>query len=363
MRNIIKLMIVLLFSVYVNNSYSQCQTDDANPILTGAGFNVQCIDLDGTAIFTVGWALGAGDFVCTVPPGSWRIQVSFPASKYWVSDGPQDIIEEAGFDWVYSVSNNTWTGTNNRQMYFGEGGNAMLRARGEISTNCAPIIIPVNIQIVGLPFGGCPQAFNNDIADDVLTPGKGVSEFPLPITLTRFEGRASCNLVNIEFDIENEMNNNYIEVQRSKDGRSYVPVTRIPGKARAGLSKHYCEDPGVNEGETYYYRLLQVDFDGKETLYDPIAVRTPVCNGERSLDVYPNPVAGQRLNLTVSGFGPEAIGDYTITNAIGETVRVLKGVNVQSITDLDVTELHSGVYTLRLESAGSTLVQKFIRIL
>ncbi|MCZ2100441.1 MAG: T9SS type A sorting domain-containing protein [Chitinophagales bacterium] len=362
MKNIIKLMIVLLFSVYVNHSYSQCQTDDCDPALTGAGFNVQCIDLDGTAIFTVSWFMGSGDWNCTVPPGSWKIQVSFPASKYWVSDGPQDIVEAAGFDWVYTAHNNTWNGTNNRQMYFGESGNAMLRARGEISTNCAPINIPVNIQILSQAFGGCPQAFSNDISDDVLTPGKGVSETPMPIILSRFVAKPTCTFVGLEFDLESELNNDFMEIQRSADARSFTTINRIPGKVQAELTKHYFKDFDVNEGSTYYYRLRQVDLDGRENIFGPIVAHMPVCNGVRSMAVYPNPVM-DRLNLDIQGFDVTDQGDITILNSIGEVVETFKGITVKEFKDIDVSRYQSGVYSVQLESVGSVFVQKFVKII
>ena len=361
MKILINLFIIVALISFTHPAYSQCQDDDCEPQLTGAGIDVACFDYDSTATFIVGWAMGAGDFNCSAPDSSFIIQVSFPASGLWISDDPaNDVLQPSMFDWTYSVANNTWTGINNQTVHWGDGGEAKIRAKGVIPNNCAVRIFPVQIYLYPNVAGGCQQAFIDDPDNNFLDPCNGVAN-PLSITLSDFIAKPECKVVQISFIVSNPVNNHFMEVQRSVDGRHFSTINKIIGDNKRESLKYKIADFQVNEGTTYYYRLRQVDFDGTETFFDPIVVRTPICDGEKTLTVYPNPVMN-RLYLDVTGFESGEKGNIIIRNSIGETVQVFKDVVINDFKEIDVLNYVSGSYTIQLESAGSQFVQKFIKI-
>ncbi len=343
-------------------AFTQCQYDDCDPALTGAGIAIGCLDIGGYAEMVLDWGMLSRDFVdCTAPPGSFVLQVSLPASRYYISDGvPADVIQPSMFDWTYNSPDNTWTGLNNVDVHLGQGGTVKIRVKGNISTDCVPIYFTPQFLIMPSIGGGCPAAFQDRTFNNWLDPAKGVAE-PLAITLSDFIAKPDCKSVQISFIVSNPVNNHYMEVQRSVDGRHFTTINKIVGDNEHESLKYKIADFQVNEGTTYYYRLRQVDFDGTETFFDPIVVRTPICDGEKTLTIYPNPVMN-RLYLDVTGFESGEKGNIIIRNSIGETVQVFKDVVINDFKEVDVLNYVSGSYTIQLESAGSQFVQKFIKI-
>ena len=87
---------------------------------------------------------------------------------------------------------------------------------------------------------------------------------------------------------------------------------------------------------TSYYRLRQIDNDGKETLSKVISIQSKGSKGK--LAVYPNPVSN---TLTIE---TEANGDYQIFNLLGQTI--LKGKTTAQ--RIDVSALPEGSYVLKI---------------
>jgi subtilisin-like proprotein convertase family protein len=80
-------------------------------------------------------------------------------------------------------------------------------------------------------------------------------------------------------------------------------------------------------------------------------------NLENIVSVYPNPVNNQ---LTVSGLTNDIVATLTITDITGKTVRnpTISSVNQQTI---DVSNLSTGVYFLKISSALGTKTIKFVK--
>lgn len=96
----------------------------------------------------------------------------------------------------------------------------------------------------------------------------------LPIELAVFTGKRIDQSIHLYWRTISENNNQYVEVQRSKDGKNFEPLRRVPGKTGGNsdvpLDYSIVDEqpmPGIN-----YYRLRQVDFDEKENLHKVIAV-------------------------------------------------------------------------------------------
>ncbi len=119
-----------------------------------------------------------------------------------------------------------------------------------------------------------------------------IAESPLPVELTAFYARLSENNVTLHWKTASELNNKGFEVERSADSRQWSRLTFVPGNGttHAEQSYHYTDTnpvSGIN-----YYRLRQVDFDGRHE-YSKIVVVEQWGNVS-SLAVSPNP-AKERL--------------------------------------------------------------------
>ena len=72
--------------------------------------------------------------------------------------------------------------------------------------------------------------------------------------------------------------NSHFELERSGDGQHFDMLTRVP-KAETVRNasvlhiRRFCPMDGVS-----FYRLKQVDYDGKYEIFDPVSVKTKEVN-------------------------------------------------------------------------------------
>ncbi|MCT4562066.1 MAG: hypothetical protein N4A41_11895 [Crocinitomicaceae bacterium] len=95
-------------------------------------------------------------------------------------------------------------------------------------------------------------------------------EVPLPVGLTTFTATSDGRQVTVKWQTATEINNDFFETQYSVDGSNWAPINETKGVGYStDIVDYQFVDPDHNRG---YYRLKQVDFDGKFKLYDPVYV-------------------------------------------------------------------------------------------
>ncbi len=120
----------------------------------------------------------------------------------------------------------------------------------------------------------------------------------LPVTLIDYRAFLSDNAtaVTVDWTTSDEENNKYFILQRSADGNSFSDLDSIPtagnGSGHSYTDVDHSPLPGNN-----FYRLEQVDYDGKTTLYKVLEVTVPASSTAASpLRLSPNP-ARNTINL------------------------------------------------------------------
>ena len=118
-----------------------------------------------------------------------------------------------------------------------------------------------------------PNSVDSD--DDVtnethyITVDAGFTSTPLPVELAHFSARQNDCKVILTWITDSEINNDYFELQRSTDGRSFETIEEIKGSGStfANQTYTYTDQPkSVNN----YYRLKQIDFDRNFTFSNVI---------------------------------------------------------------------------------------------
>lgn len=109
---------------------------------------------------------------------------------------------------------------------------------------------------------------------DISISGVTPVYFPLPVELMDFSGRynpdENCN--NIKWSTASETNNSHFILERSEDGEKFSTINIIPGSGNSNVLLNY-EFRDENPAGNYYYRLTQVDYDGKSEIFNPVFVK------------------------------------------------------------------------------------------
>ncbi len=182
---------------------------------------------------------------------------------------------------------------------------------------------------------------------------------PLPVSLMKFTASLlSSDKVKIDWSTSMEINNSHFFVERSMDGNFFSTVARVTGNGTTALLHAYSiMDDVANAGSIIYYRLQQVDLDGRSNFSNVIAIK--IAKDNQIASVSPNPFSSY-LNVQMDWSKSEVI-TARILNIQGKEVvtkklQVVKGANQLRIDDL--SKLPSGSYFIQFISATERITQK-----
>ncbi len=167
---------------------------------------------------------------------------------------------------------------------------------------------------------------------------------PLPAELVEFKGlwNNEEQAVDLNWVTLSEINNDYFEIQKSRDGHSWKTIGTKSGSGTTTLTTVYdFQDKNPHIGINYY-RLKQVDFND-EFEYSKI-VSVTVDNLVFPTVVFPNPTS-DLLYVQTS----EDIENIILLNSVG----VQFELSIQSSKgyyQLDVSHLSRGIYFLKINN-------------
>jgi len=132
----------------------------------------------------------------------------------------------------------------------------------------------------------------------------------LPVELTNFRAEPSDDgTVTLRWATARERNSRYFAVERSADLRNFAEFARLRAAGfAAGARQYEATDPRPLRGMNYY-RLRQVDFDGREETFRPVAVA--VKRPESAALAFPNPSDGRELWLDADGAAEISLFDFS----------------------------------------------------
>lgn len=163
---------------------------------------------------------------------------------------------------------------------------------------------------------------------------------PLPVELVGFSAEKTESGINISWETSSELENEGFELERSQDGIHWDLLSFIQGAGTTTQSQTYQYlDDQLTSGN-YFYRLKQLDYDGKSTFSDVLVVNWGEINSFEAR-VYPNPTTDQIYFANTFTREPAEISIYN-----GAGTLVLE----QALIDesIDVSEFPAGIYRIRV---------------
>lgn len=182
----------------------------------------------------------------------------------------------------------------------------------------------------------------------VFSPTLNVSATPLPVTWQSFSTRMGNNgRVSIDWATASEVNASYFEIQRSDDSRTFTTIKSVKamGYSQSSSFYHY-EDEFLPRG-IYYYRLREVDADGRTDLTRIVSVRV---EGNETVRVFPNPASDQ---ITVES--GQALNRIAIFNSGGKLVQSAQ--TAEKTIRLNIASLPKGLYVVSVDGRELKIVK------
>ncbi|NVO03092.1 MAG: T9SS type A sorting domain-containing protein, partial [Bacteroidetes bacterium] len=197
--------------------------------------------------------------------------------------------------------------------------------------------------------GSCTGATSGSITTDAVVTSFSPFTFgslssainPLPVEMMNFNAECLNNHTKLLWQTASEMNNDYFEIEQSENSEDWQSIGKVKGNGNSNTIINYSFIDEISNNITTYYRLKQVDFDGKFN-YSKIVFSK--CNEkEISILVLPNPTNDYvKINLSENRKGMS----FQLYSGNG---RQLKESKIESVeTFIDLRNFSSATYYLKV---------------
>ena len=171
----------------------------------------------------------------------------------------------------------------------------------------------------------------------------------LPVNFVSFVADKLDKTVRLRWHVANEFNNTRYEIERSLSGTSFEKIGNVAATNGATVDYSF-RDNNPDLKKLNYYRLKQVDKDGKFTYSD---IRTVRFNGSNIINVLPNPATS-----FIKVFTPESGVQISIYDESGK--RLVSRIITNGVGQFDVSRFTKGSYLVVADKDGVRLETKTI---
>ena len=181
--------------------------------------------------------------------------------------------------------------------------------------------------------------------------------YALPVELISFNANCISNETKIEWQTASEHNTSHFVVERSFEGTIWEKLGEVTaaGNSTSILNYSFIDTDLVARALTYY-RLKQLDIDGKSETFGPVSSDCAI--EYTSIGLHPNPCATE-VTLSIASQIPTEV-NYTLISPEGKVLEN-KQMAVQSgitLFTLDVSNYPSGMYMMRFDVNDKRFIKK-----
>ncbi|MFZ1799240.1 MAG: T9SS type A sorting domain-containing protein, partial [Chitinophagaceae bacterium] len=179
----------------------------------------------------------------------------------------------------------------------------------------------------------------------------------LPVTFISFNGKINGNEALLNWSTVNEINNKGFEVQKSMNGQTFTDIGFVNGHGNSSQNNSYSyTDPKVISGSNYY-RLKQIDNDGKYSYSSIIKVDYSQFDwailGNPSNNMWVQVQLDKSANVTVQ-----------IVSMNGSIIQTINKGNLSAGTysmPINLSGKSAGLYVVRLIVEGQFYSKKLVK--
>ena len=181
----------------------------------------------------------------------------------------------------------------------------------------------------------------------------------LPISLSTFTANANKNTVALNWSTLNESNNKGFSIERSTDGLHFTSLGFVNGKGNSTAKTNYASTDNTPVIGINYYRLKQMDLDGRFT-YSPIATVKFSKTDLLGFSFFPNP-ATDVLKINI-GLIENENATIKLVNNLGQTIisQNIRKSNSASVINFNISNIASGNYYLELKDGANKITEKVL---
>ncbi len=177
-----------------------------------------------------------------------------------------------------------------------------------------------------------------------------------PVSLSSFTAKSINQGAQLNWITTSEQNNSHFEIYRSTDRQNFTFLGDVKGNGTSDRVLNYLFIDQLIPAGTSYYKLRQVDIDGKYKEYGPVVIHSDL----QKADDITLSVKENSIELGITASGPKA--EIIIRNVSGQKIistsaNLNKGINQVNIP----FQQNPGLYILSVKQENEVLTKKFIK--
>lgn len=184
----------------------------------------------------------------------------------------------------------------------------------------------------------------------------------LPVKLLDFTANYTNPNVLLQWSTAQEHNFSHFILERSTDGENFSQVALVFGEGESNqkLTYSYTDKDMKGRSGIIYYRLKQVDVDGKFSYSAVRIIRLGDENTARNLAIFPNPVASD-LKITLPSSWQNKHVQIDLFNAGGQLIYSSNIASSSQTESVSVASFDKGVYFIKARCGDEVTSQRFIK--
>ncbi|WP_256010164.1 T9SS type A sorting domain-containing protein [Desertivirga xinjiangensis] len=204
-------------------------------------------------------------------------------------------------------------------------------------------------------FLGYNNADNKALAylDDFVYANYITDLVTLPVKLSSFTATKQHNGVKLNWSTASEQDNSHFDVLRSANGKDFTAIGVVQGSGTSNINKNYNYIDHNSLSGTSYYQLRQVDFNGRSSVSDVLAVENRL-NATESVLSFKDQNLELVLDATKAGEGFVRIADLAGKTVLKRSLTIQKGNNTLQVP----VQLEKGIYVVSLSTLDGVVTKK-----
>ena len=274
----------------------------------------------------------------------WHVRTNKPLSNvslHWRDRASISLVDNCDLDFL-------------RVAYVNAGSSVWQEMSGSLDGDCSTGSITV------ASFGSGSRSAEQEYEMTLGSTDDG-NKLVLPIELVSFTASCDGNSVDVKWTTASEKNNDYFILEKSYDAVNFNEIARIAGAGNSIEENNYAYTDYEYYGGEMYYRLLQVDYDGKRSASEIIVVKCADNEFDPAVAVFPNPF-GSELTLSLSNFAnkPATVEIFDIMGTLVMSKDIdATGNDYEIVLNLD--NLSAATYTIRVSTADFVINRRVVK--
>lgn len=184
--------------------------------------------------------------------------------------------------------------------------------------------------------------------------------YTLPVQWLDFTVDCKYDKAILQWSTATELNNSNFEIERSIDNENFLYRGTVKGNGTTTAIKEYSFEDNIDEfmgAPIIYYRLKQIDFNGKSEYSKVVAVNT---KRDKSCAVFPNPVTNL-LTISLNEIHSEKSLVVQILNTLGVVIATdIVPAGIKTLTH-DFSGFVPGIYSVVVSEGSNIITRKAIK--